>query len=181
MALIESRHTARLIITLNCRRRCTYCCNQYKAILSKAIHIDAISQLTGYRVVCITGGEPMLKPEQTLGIIRLLQQLKPRPSIYLYTALFDPRLPALIADIDGIHCTLHESSSAEDIAAFQQFQEALRCWPNKSFRLYVHPGIHQAVLIYPYLWKRVEVKPWITEEEARLPVHETLFLLRHAD
>ena len=69
-----------------------------------------------------------------------------------------------------------------DINGFQKFQEAIK-EGHGSYRLYIDPRVKHGVSIQPNLWKRVEVKPWLTESELiqiqpnGLPKGEDLILL----
>ena len=49
---------ARLIITFDCPRKCSYCCNTYKKIMEHARFTDGLEELTNYDEIMITGGEP---------------------------------------------------------------------------------------------------------------------------
>lgn len=166
--------TARLIITMDCSRNCSYCCNKYDSILSKAIHIKKLSEIADYDTVCITGGEPSLDPIRTIEIINSIKQIS-NPIIYLYTALFDVGIP--FKKVDGIHYTLHENTNGDDIYDFISFQHAASGYRNKSFRLFIHPGINHSIAIIPSVWSRIESNTWINEKDCQLPEGETLFIL----
>ncbi len=182
------KEIARVIITFNCKRNCVYCCNKYGRIMAGAKKIR-LPQLAGFREICITGGEPMLNPNRTLKLIAQMKRTSPRSTYYLYTALFHKKLSQVIREIDGVHFTLHESSNQKDIRDFQSFQEMIREFTEqnpqikKSFRLYINPKISFPITIFPYLWTRIESKPWFTEEELLakqpngLPNKEQLFIL----
>ena len=170
--------TARLIVTFECQRHCPYCCNNYRSIMDEAETITDLALLSSYDAVCVTGGEPMLDPDRTLSIINQLRSQRHDLVIYLYTAWFTYRLAELFSVVDGIHYTVHQHSGAPDIDAFHCFQRMVAAHPGKSYRLYVHPQVNHPITIEPYLWRRVEVKDWIPESEARLPDGETLFILQ---
>ena len=106
---------ARLIITLDCNRKCHYCCNTPE-MLASATHISDLSALKDYDEICITGGEPMLYPEKVISISNTLKRYN-NNKIYLYTAFTNgSELPRVIrrGTIDGINFTLHESGSIVD-------------------------------------------------------------------
>lgn len=169
---------ARLIITLDCNRSCHYCCNKYKTIIDSAIQIKDLSKLNNFNQICITGGEPSLDPKRTTNIIDLLQ-CKNR-TIYLYTAMYSLYLFKLYLNnkLDGIHYTLHESSTENDIGLFYTMQGLAEEFPrSKSNRLYIHRSINKRISIIPCAWKRVETKDWISEDTCKLPENETLFIL----
>jgi molybdenum cofactor biosynthesis enzyme MoaA len=53
--------TIRLILTLDCNLKCSYCCNKLESVYSRFVKksIDEID-FSRYRNVCLTGGEPFL-------------------------------------------------------------------------------------------------------------------------
>lgn len=179
---------ARVIITRRCQRNCSGCCNTYSHIMQNAVSIDNISALKGYSIICITGGEPLLEPDLTLGVVAKIRRQNPNSLVYLYSALYTERMYDVVDAVDGIHYSLHKEACAADMYDFQQFQK-LVAWKGygKSFRLYIDPKVRYPVKIRPWLWKRVEIKPWLTEEELiaiqpnGLPKGETLFILENKE
>lgn len=164
--------TARLIVTLDCNRKCHYCCNTPE-MLASATKINDLSVLKDYDEICITGGEPMLNPKRTLNIlIELDYYNKP---LYLYTALFHPELYALIHFLDGVHYTLHTNTTRTDLENLSHMHSLITQFPGKSYRLYVQKDIDKITHIVPSLWTRLEIKQWI--KECPLPENETLFIL----
>jgi organic radical activating enzyme len=174
--------TARLIITFDCPRDCSYCCNKYTTILNGAIEISNLDHLNKFEAICITGGEPLLNPERTLGIVKKLRENNPSAIIYMYTAYYHLNairyVDEILDYIDGIHYTLHEKSTLGDIKNFELFQTAIFRKINKSFRLYIHNKINKYIMVNPLLWTRIESKEWIKEDTCELPKHETLFKLK---
>ena len=169
--------TARVIITFNCYRNCSYCSNNYTGILSKAIKIKNIEDINEFDEVCITGGEPMIKPELTLSV---LKQLKYNQRKFLYSAWVTNKLFDIMPFIDGLHFTLHEKSDEDDIRQFHKLQTWIwqeEWYKTKSIRLYVNQNIQHSIHILPFLWSRLEIKPWICEADCTLPENETLFIL----
>lgn len=151
--------------------------------MSHAVRISNLSALAGYGIICITGGEPLLQPDRTLGIIARIRRQYPGAAIYLYSALYTKRMSEIVEAVDGIHYTLHEGATEADVEGPRQFQELIgEKGSGKSFRLYIDPRVRRRVSLRPDLWKRVEIKPWLTEEELLaaqpngLP-DETLFIL----
>ncbi|KKL47756.1 hypothetical protein LCGC14_2332390 [marine sediment metagenome] len=168
---------ARLIVTFDCERNCSYCCNKYKSIVGNRTKIKSLKEVKYYDAVCITGGEPMLNPYKVYGIIQILKKQNPKVIIYLYSALWVRDMVDMMAVVNGIHFTLHANSTAIDILNFYEFQKEAQNFPWVSFRLYVHPQIKYGVNVVPKVWKRIESKPWIGEESCQLPENETLFEL----
>jgi organic radical activating enzyme len=179
--IVSMKKTARVIITFACNRKCSYCCNNYTSIINNATHIQDLNALKDYPEICITGGEPMLNPQRTKDIISKLRDQNPQAVIYLYTARYHEQLSEICTLVDGIHFTLHEKSTVEDINDFIKFQNILiqrrNTDRNKSYRLYIHHNMSNFVVLFPKVWSRVEVKEWLSEGECELPVNETLFIL----
>lgn len=173
---------ARLLITKACTRHCPGCCNTYPAIMAQIQTIASLTEITGFAECCITGGEPMLIPERVSAVVAELRARNPESHIYLYTALYRPEIKNLLPLLDGIHFTLHAGANRVDQRGFAAFQQLLR-YHAGSFRLYIDPRVTRPVVIYPYVWTRVEVKPWLTEEQllalqpGGLPPGEQLFYL----
>jgi len=177
--------TARLITTFECPRRCPHCCNGYGRIMSQARRIPDASALRGFDTVCVTGGEPMLDPDGTLGVIQDARRECPGAAVYLYTALVTGRTPDVLDAVDGLQFTLHEGSTEADALGLDRIQGMLE-GRRGSYRLYVHPSAEPLARIRRGLWSRVEVKPWLTEDEllamqpGGLPPGEELFILEGA-
>jgi len=177
--------TARLIVTFECPRRCPHCCNGYGRIMAQARRVPDVSPLRGSDIVCVTGGEPMLDPDRTLGVIRDIRRECPGAAVYLYTALATGRSPDILDAVDGLQFTLHEGATAEDAAGLDRIQGMLE-GRGGSYRLYVHPTAERIARVRRGLWSRVEVKPWLTEDEllemqpGGLPPGESLFILEGA-
>ncbi len=163
---------ARLIITLDCNKKCSYCCNTPK-MLASATRINNLSALKNYDGICITGGEPMLNPNRTANIIvELSSYNKP---LYLYTALFHPELYTIIPFLKGIQYTLHTGCTDIDLQSLLYMEGLIPQFPEKSYRLYIQKDIDQQIHIVPSFWDRLEIKDWI--EDCPLPKNETLFIL----
>ncbi len=162
---------ARLILTFDCPRHCPYCCNNYSNMQRIMHSVDMIEQLAPYDQVLLTGGEPMLQPYRTLAFARALKSQNANRPVYMYTALYDSAISALLPILDGVHYTIQAPASQGDIDGFRQFQDTIKSHAG-SFRLYIMPRVTSSVEIIPSLWKRVEVKPWITEGNLVLPPGE---------
>ena len=171
---------ARLIITLDCSRHCDYCVNEYESTTKQMKPITKVKELAKYDEILITGGEPMLRPERTFKIVHGLRIAYPKKKLYLYTALFHPMLFKILPYLDGMHFTLHKRSSSTDGQNFHYMQDVLsNTWnKKKSFRLYIHPEYPYSLQLWPIVWKRVEMKPWIKEEDMCLPPNEELLILK---
>lgn len=168
---------ARVIITFDCNRKCPNCCNNYRSIIDKAITINDLEALKEYPVICVTGGEPMLDPGRTLGIIKQLKANNPDVIIYLYTAFYNHQMYEIIPLVDGIHFSMHAEATSDDIDDFESFQCCIGFQTNKSFRLYIDAELNKLLDVHTDLFSRIEKKPWIMEGECLLPPNETLYIL----
>jgi organic radical activating enzyme len=173
--------TARLIITMDCKRNCPDCCNKTDPSVKLATTINNLATLKDYKIICITGGEPMLNKYKTLDIIQKLKVQNPNSLLYLYTAWCEEKTRktlAIILDfINGIHYTLHYPYTLDDMINFNRFQKLVKNegYDTQTFRLYIDNRIDSMIVIQPDLWHRVEIKPWM--KECSLPSNEKLFIL----
>jgi len=167
---------ARVIITLECNRSCEYCVNKNRHILERAVKIKSINELKEHRIICVTGGEPMLNPERSIGIIKAIRKKFPESLLYFYTALFNERIKEIIRLVDGISYTLHKKYSQNDIQNFYKFQKLIDV-PGKEFHLNLDPAIRAAILIRPFLWSNIKIKKWFVGKEAHIPEGELLYIL----
>lgn len=173
----EKMKAARVLITKACQRSCSYCCNEQPGALDSATTITDLSALDGFEQVLITGGEPMLYPDRILSIVKEVRERNPGVVIFLYSALYVPDVTEKVIEaVDGFHFTLHHPCTADDVEGVQAIQALAHKHGDKSFRLYLNPDVTAAIRIYPYLWARVEVKPWMAE--CPLPEGEQLFTLK---
>ncbi|MEI8339365.1 MAG: 4Fe-4S cluster-binding domain-containing protein [bacterium] len=184
----NQNNIARLIITFTCNRACQGCCNSYSSILNRAEYIDDVSEISGFNSICLTGGEPLLNIDSTINILQAVKIKCPNSKVYLYTAFFTERVNEILDMVDGIHYTLHAEANLKDIEDFEKFQSLISIRSNeKSFRLYIDSRVKHAVSIKPNIWKRLEIKRWLTEEELLLlqpeglPPNEKLFILKEKE
>jgi hypothetical protein len=143
--------------------------------MSTGKQITDLAKLQEFKYVCVTGGEPMLEPDRTAEIIAKLWKQRNDRIIYLYTAFYHKSLEDIMCLINGVHYTLHYPMKSTDLTLFNQFQNLIEKYDNKSFRLYIDSRFTDTVMIRPNLWKRVEVKAW--QDYCPLPENEKLFIL----
>jgi len=178
--------SARIVITFKCLRKCAGCCNTYNSIMSHVQTLSDFNIIKEYDVIMITGGEPMLSARSVIEYVRLIRQYNSHCKIYLYTAYHNKSnedLKWVLEYVDGIQYSLHAEATPSDIDDFHAFQNCISSYPEKSFRLFIDNKVPHTVNVLPRLWKRVEVKAWMTEEELLnlqpngLPLGENLFIV----
>jgi pyruvate-formate lyase-activating enzyme len=127
---------ARLLFTNDCNRYCKGCCNRnWKGEPPRLVSVE---DAKGYDEIFITGGEPMLYPEQLKELILNLKENNNISKIFLYTALPYPKEKFLeILDlIDGCTVTLH---NFEDRRKFIENEYDIMEFPDKAMKLNVFP------------------------------------------
>ena len=171
------KDTARLIVTMDCKRNCPDCCNKTDPSVKLAEHINDLFLLKDYPYICITGGEPLLEPKKTTKIIQRLRHFNPNVIIYIYTAAYKHTKynKYILTWANGIHYTIHFPLALGDMLYFYKFQTVIEEYIHKSFRLYIDSRIDTPVIINPNVWYRVEIKLWM--KECSLPDNEKLFIL----
>jgi len=178
---------ARVLITEECNRRCSGCCNTYSQIMRHAQYIGSLMDLPQeLDEIMITGGEPMLYPEKTQRIAGELRDRYPSSRLYLYSSLYHDNLENIIPTLDGFHYTIHEGAKERDLTLLDRLQGLLQRhkedWSDKSFRLYVDDRVDLPVRIVPNVWSQVRISKWLTEQELLkqqpdgLPAKEKLYI-----
>ena len=117
----------RLLLFSSCNRTCAGCCN-------KQWDLDAlpvVDDFSGYGMVILTGGEPMLAPTlvATAALYIHTQTMAP---IILYTARPEG-LPGVMPYLDGVTVTLHDQM---DVPPFLELPKL-----NGSLRVNVFKGV----------------------------------------
>ncbi len=159
--------SARIIMTFKCDKACPGCANTYGSVMGKAQPLYSVRQLKNYKNLVISGGEPMLYPERTLKLVQVLKKWVPQAKLFLYTAYYRNAgdIEKILPYIDGVNYTVHKEANEKDIKEFYEFQQAIKKFPNKNFRLYVDAAIGDKVKIDQDAWDRAKVAPWMTEPE----------------
>ena len=158
----------RLLLFSECDRRCKGCCN-------KDWNLDALpvcTSFTGYDLIMLTGGEPMLKPKLIKSTAKAIRAQTNAP-IIVYTAKTSKPdgFIDVLRNVDGVTLTLHTQG---DVAGFYRLNEKLltaRLEP-KSLRLNVFKGIKVDVPIYWQVKNNIE---WIAN--CPLPSNEVFMRL----
>ena len=171
------RLKARLILTFDCPRHCPNCANDQIAAIAAIPRVATIRELDIYDEIILTGGEPMLDPEATLGFVLDLKTRRMARTVYLYTALWSPAIHDLLRIVDGIHYTIHAPTLPGDDFGLASMHVAIseaRHHGDLSCRLCVDADVREPVTIYPYIWDRVEIARF--KEDCPVPAGETLLV-----
>jgi hypothetical protein len=120
-------------------------------------------------------------------VIKDVRDHVPGVRIYLYTSLYTNRMIEMLDVVDGVHYTIHAGATQTDIDGFYEFQIVHSMRPRKSCRLNIDARVDRIVPVIPNVWTRVNVSPWLTEEElfevqpnGGLPAGESLYVLEGA-
>lgn len=167
--------TARIIVTRDCPRKCTGCCNnqpQFRHIpkFGKLEHVREYDQ------IILTGGEPMLNVKLLISLIAKIRELNPTVEIIVYTALYKDNLADLLTItylVDGLTLTIHEKSDLHDFLLFDMLLD-YSGMPKRKLRLNVFKDATQWNINVPR-WKVKSNIEWI--EDCPLPENETIFEL----
>lgn len=116
----------RLLLFEECNRSCPGCCNRDWDLQALPVCQD----FTPYRIIMLTGGEPMLHPEIVRAAVAEIRRQTKAP-IYLYTAMTQG-LDELMPLLDGVTLTLHAPC---DYLPFWRFDQSARNLDGKSLRL----------------------------------------------
>jgi len=138
------------------------------------------AELSRYEKIYITGGEPLLFPDQLGSLVRLLRANNENQEIYLNTALPTEWLINNLDLFDGITVGIHSPYDKRDIDRLFHFQTAIRD-RKESYRLFFDITLGDVVLpIIPDRWTKVEGGPMVGEGECPVPFGEDLLELRDA-
>jgi hypothetical protein len=166
---------ARVIVTYDCNRKCVGCCNKNWKYEPPRI----VTSFTRFSEVILTGGEPLLFPEELLSLVDQVRGDNSKAKVYVYTAATESlnSIAWVLHWVDGICLTLHKE---EDVKKFDQFMKetSFPFWesdapPNKSLRLNIFKGIG-----FP-----VDTSKWIVKKDIEwlkdcpLPKDEILYKL----
>ena len=155
----------RLLLFEECDRDCPGCCNRDWDLQSLPICED----FTPYRLVMLTGGEPMLHPEIIRSAAADIRRQTSAP-IYLYTAMTQG-LDELLPLLDGVTLTLHTPS---DYLPFWRFDQSAQNLYGKSLRLNIFEEV--GPVICSERWQVKDHMVWVPN--CPLPAGEVLMRYR---
>ena len=125
----------RLLMWEECNRSCKGCCNKDWQLEK----IPVCHDFTGFDEIMLTGGEPMLYPNDIHRTIRSIRKTNRDGEIYVYTAKLDNIGDAIgvLCAADGMCVTLHEQ---RDVLKFLGFANATQ-GIDRSLRVNVFKGV----------------------------------------
>ena len=167
--------TIRLLVTKKCLNHCKYCSNQY----IQPVTIFDLEYLHIYTDIVITGGEPLLFPENLITLIHNIRSVNFNIPIYLYTSIFNPSTvnKNILTLISGVTFTIHNRIGFNE---FQDLRNFLYEVPMQPYSKRVHI-FNDAINFLPpefslYGWN-VRFITWKKDFECKLPKHEQFMRL----
>lgn len=160
----------RVIFTEQCPKRCEGCCNkQFNFNDYPTFEYDYTD-----KEIIITGGEPMLYPDDVMAFCKALRANDYTGKLYMYTAMVTLWSRQVLFELDGMVVTLHDQ---EDVSYFYEFNDSLvgQGPYDKSLRLNVFKGVNLTGKPLP-LWTIKQDIEWIPN--CPLPKDERLMVLR---
>lgn len=157
----------RLLLFTDCNRNCDGCCNKQWDLTSLPICED----YTGFELIMLTGGEPMLQPNIIKKTICDIKYQNPHAKIILYTSM-TKGLEKIIHLLDGITLTLHETTDVTGLIAF----DAANDLSNMLLRLNVFENIDVTTLQLSNKWVIKDNIHWL--ENCPLPKNEVFMRLQ---
>lgn len=103
----------RLLLFEECNRKCPGCCNNDWDLKN----LEVCTDFSPYRLVMLTGGEPMLHPDVIRSAVKDIRA-QSDAKIYLYTAMTDG-LDEILPIIDGLTLTLHNPKDKMNLRWFE--------------------------------------------------------------
>lgn len=137
------KKTARVIVTLDCNRKCPGCCNN-KLPEHRIVHNDA--DLMKYQEIVITGGEPMLIPGKVLEFVNRMWAKGYRGKMYMYFSYWNGKgiSKEILKELDGFTFILHAECTDVDIIALENLSNS-GLLQNKDFssRLIIDKRVYE--------------------------------------
>lgn len=167
--------TARVIITMDCNRSCTLCCNRQEFV-QKAARIKSLWAIQEYSSFVFTGGEPLLEPFKLMKAILNTCGFGHPVDCYLQTAYYDTCVYELLTCLRGITYSLHaEGFCNNDMENFRRMERVLLMYPKLSARLWIEDSIKHLVNPREGVWGRITTAT--KKEDCPAGVDEDLFIL----
>ena len=161
----------RLVLFPECNRNCEGCCNKDWDVTNLPI----AESYKDYKVIMLTGGEPMLRPELIKKVCQDIRSENKDCKIILYTAKTEG-LIYMIQYLDGLTLTLHSPDDFHKFYVLDNQMSNLRHMDDFSLRVNV---FKEAGVIDQRLNCNWRIKPdmeWI--DNCPLPDGEVLMRLK---
>lgn len=170
---------ARLIVSMNCSRDCSYCCNKHPNTQPIDIALEQyIKQILPIaESTTVTGGEPCELTGTNLYQITNQISCNTKKPVYLYTQKFNDKFKSVMSMIDGFTYTLHYPLKEGDMDMYIELQKYIKD-KVMSKRLVINQDINDYILVDPSAWSNVKVIPFIQDGNCPLPQGEVLFRLK---
>lgn len=169
---------ARIIVTTECRNRCSYCCNT-PAMLATAKPFTSWGQLGYPDEIMITGGEPQLVDLN--GYIVGARMIFPNAKVYMYTTIFTCSTQQYLYDLHGVQFTIHKHAGSKAIEDFYLMEDSVRrakvANPAFSARLSIIKGADVSIEIDTAVWDSIKMIDFIPE--CPLPADEELWIAKN--
>ena len=163
----------RLLVTKKCLLHCKYCSNQY----IQPTTIFDLEYIHIYSAIIITGGEPLLFPENLLKLIHNIRSVNFNIPIYLYTSIFNPSTvnKNILTLISGITFTVHNRICFNEFQDLKKFLDEVPLEPY-SKRLHIFTDFGELTEVNLYGWN-VRFVAWKKDFECKLPENEQFMKL----
>lgn len=151
LPVLREKDTIRVLVSWKCNLHCSYCCNDTLPGIRRAIRPATIDSLdfTQYKVVCISGGEPLL----FLDRVKDVCERSKGKFIVLYTngTKMTPEIAGNLAEwgVNAVNCGLHIPQTFHTIIrkvhnSFQGLQVSLRFHLEDAYTEIAqqHPGLN---------------------------------------
>jgi molybdenum cofactor biosynthesis enzyme MoaA len=172
---MKMKPKARLKVTLECNKKCSYCINKNKDYRDKWTKIDSVYDVKWqkYRSIVISGGEPLMN-NSLCNILCVLRTLTPIP-IYLQTngiLLRKSFIKTLDDCIDGIGISVHNLKQFQHL--YTRFKDILTV---KPIKLYVEKDTVEYGYTSRWIHDGFTVREWTDGEFDKT---EEIFVLKNA-
>jgi len=134
--------------------------------------------LNMYDNIIITGGEPLLFPENLLKLIHNIRLVNFNIPIYLYTSIFNPSTANknILTFLSGITFTVHNRIYFNEFLDLKKYLDEVPLEPY-SKRLHIFTDFGQLTEANLYGWN-VRFVTWKKDFECKLPEHEQFMRLK---
>ena len=168
---------ARVLVTNYCGRNCDGCCNKDPMFVPK--EIESLSAVGCYDEILITGGDPARFPDRLhKEILNLGCYYSGKVYLYTSSVIKDRKIMRdIFRNIDGIHHTLHEDATDQDILDLKILSGIIGQYASE--KLFCRLAIDKR-LYDKYDFSNIDLIPWdvirklVWQEHCPLPPGEEL-------